>query len=105
MARSLAAEGDDVVLVSKDLNLRLKADVLGIPAEDLLNDKVDFESLYKGCREIYLEADDIESFYQNGALRLSKRRRTGHGSARGRRKIAGNLPFSLISRVMRREFR
>lgn len=67
--------GGPVVLVSKDLNLRLKADVLGIPAEDLLNDKVDFESLYRGAREIFLEADDIESFYQNGALRLSKRRR------------------------------
>ncbi len=67
--------GGPVVLVSKDLNLRLKADVLGIPAEDLLNDKVDFESLYNGCREIFLEAADIESFYQNGALRLGRRRR------------------------------
>ena len=34
VARSLAAEGDDVVLVSKDLPLRVKAASLGLTAEE-----------------------------------------------------------------------
>jgi PhoH-like ATPase len=76
VAWNLTQDGNGpVVMVSKDLNLRLKADVMGIPAEDLLNDKVDFESLYGGVREVYLDAEDIESFYQDGALAISKRRR------------------------------
>jgi len=40
-----------VVLVSKDLNLRIKADVLGIKDEDLTSDKVDFRQLYSGQAE------------------------------------------------------
>ena len=34
VARSLAAEGDDVVLVSKDLPLRVKAASIGLPAQE-----------------------------------------------------------------------
>jgi PhoH-like ATPase len=67
--------GGPVILVSKDLNLRLKADVLGIPAQDFQNDKVDFDSLYTGAREVALGAGEIDSFYQVGMLRLGKRRR------------------------------
>ena len=44
----------DVILVSKDINLRIKARVLGIPAEDYYNDKVldDIDLLYSGVREM-----------------------------------------------------
>ena len=42
-----------VVLVSKDVNLRLKAKSLGVKAEDYFSDRVhDFEGLYSGKREI-----------------------------------------------------
>jgi PhoH-like ATPase len=64
-----------VVLVSKDLNLRLKADVLGIAAEDYRNDKVDFDSLYSGCRDLWVQPGDIEAFYRQGLLALPSRRR------------------------------
>lgn len=39
-----------VVLVSKDINMRIKATTLGIPAEDYFNDKVldDTDMLYSG---------------------------------------------------------
>lgn len=36
------------ILVSKDINMRLKADAIGIPAETYENDVVDFSSLYSG---------------------------------------------------------
>ncbi len=42
--------GRDVVLVSKDINMRVKARALGLPAEDYYNDKVleDTDILYTG---------------------------------------------------------
>ncbi|MES1926922.1 PhoH family protein [Salinisphaera sp. T31B1] len=44
----------DVVLVSKDINLRIKASVIGIEAEDYTNDKVleDLDLLYTGHAEL-----------------------------------------------------
>jgi predicted ribonuclease YlaK len=59
-----------VVLVTKDLNLRIKADVLGIAAEDFSNDKVDFCSLYSGFRDLYVTAEELTAFYRNGVLPL-----------------------------------
>jgi len=43
-----------VILVSKDINMRIKARALGIPAEDYTNDKVleDTELLYSGMTEL-----------------------------------------------------
>ena len=44
----------NVVLVSKDINLRIKARALGMPAEDYYNDKVldDIDLLYTGMQEM-----------------------------------------------------
>ncbi len=43
-----------VILVSKDINMRIKARALGLPAEDYFNDKVleDTDLLYAGVREL-----------------------------------------------------
>ncbi|MEQ1601673.1 MAG: PhoH family protein [Methylophilaceae bacterium] len=43
-----------VILVSKDINIRIKARALGIPAEDYFNDKVleDTDLLYSGMKEL-----------------------------------------------------
>ena len=44
----------DVVLVSKDINMRVKARALGLPAEDYYNDKVleDTDILYTGVAQL-----------------------------------------------------
>jgi PhoH-like ATPase len=44
----------DVILVSKDINMRIKARALGLAAEDYFNDKVleDTDLLYTGVREL-----------------------------------------------------
>ena len=46
--------GRDVVLVSKDINMRIKARALGLPAEDYRNDKVleDSDLLYTGVQAL-----------------------------------------------------
>ena len=63
-----------VTLVSKDINMRIKARALGIAAEDYFNDKVleDTELLYSGLRELppdFWEAHGkgMESWQQGGA--------------------------------------
>jgi len=42
----------DVLLVSKDINLRIKADAVGLKAEDYVSDNVAIDDLYSGFREI-----------------------------------------------------
>jgi len=46
--------GRAVILVSKDINMRIKARALGLPAEDYFNDRVleDTDLLYAGSREL-----------------------------------------------------
>ena len=60
-----------VILISKDLNLRVKADVLGVRSDDLNSDKIDFRTLYSGQAELCLDRDQLDSFYQNRQLTLS----------------------------------
>ncbi len=63
----------DVILVSKDINMRIKARALGIAAEDYYNDKVleDTELLYPGTQELPADFWDkhgkgMESWQQGG---------------------------------------
>ncbi len=54
MALHLAQPERQVILVSKDINMRIKAAALGLAAEDYFNDQVleDTDLLYSGAREI-----------------------------------------------------
>ncbi|MBU9440401.1 PhoH family protein [Burkholderia multivorans] len=56
VVRALQRDRPDrqVVLVSKDINMRIKAHALGLPAEDYFNDQVleDKDLLYTGVREL-----------------------------------------------------
>ncbi|WP_373975461.1 PhoH family protein [Chitinibacter sp. SCUT-21] len=63
----------EVILVSKDINMRIKARTLGLAAEDYFNDKVleDTDLLYNGMREIDQKfwernSKDLESWQEGG---------------------------------------
>jgi len=61
------------ILVSKDINVRLKCDSLGIKCEDYLKMRVshDPRNMYRGVEVIDdLTYDEIESFYREGSLTL-----------------------------------
>ena len=60
-----------VIVVSKDTNLRIKADALGLNAEDYETDKVDVDELYTGTTEIFVDADKINEFFKAGSITLS----------------------------------
>ena len=63
----------EVVLVSKDINMRIKAHAVGIPAEDYFNDKVleDTDLLYTGILQLPEDfwdkhGKDVESWQEHG---------------------------------------
>ena len=64
-------DGKAVILVSKDILMRVKADVIGLIAEDFLSDRVvTVNQLYAGFKEVYVEREAINQFYSSGELLL-----------------------------------
>jgi PhoH-like ATPase len=58
-------ESDDespLILITKDINLRIKADALGLAAEDYVTDRVRLDELYTGQREVGVSAAEIDAF-------------------------------------------
>jgi PhoH-like ATPase len=68
----LMAEHPPVVLVTKDTNLRIKADAVGLTAQDYTTDKVDIADLYPGVCELMASATAMEALRANGGLPLAE---------------------------------
>jgi PhoH-like ATPase len=67
VARSLAADGDSVVLVSKDLPLRVKAAAIGLTAQEY-RAELPADSGWTGMRELDVTAAEIDELYASGHL-------------------------------------
>lgn len=65
VARSLAADGHDVTLVSKDLPLRVKASSVGLRAEEYQAEAV-VETGWTGMAELDVAAGDVDALYESG---------------------------------------
>lgn len=61
-------EADSVVLVTKDTNLRIKADALGLKTEDYETGTVDITELYTGETEIVVEPAALNAFFEAGEM-------------------------------------
>ena len=59
-----------VFFVTKDINLRIKADTIGLWAEDYQSDKVPIEDLYTGSGELLVTQAQVDQFYEQGALSI-----------------------------------
>jgi PhoH-like ATPase len=55
-----------VILVTKDTNLRIKADAVGLKAEDYESDKVSIEELYTGFAQVDVSPETVDRFYGQG---------------------------------------
>ncbi|MGE9269237.1 MAG: PhoH family protein [Verrucomicrobiales bacterium] len=65
-----------VILVTKDINLQLKARAVGIDCEDYLNDKVDpREVTTYDIRRISVDASEMQRFASSGELEIPHERR------------------------------
>ncbi len=58
------------ILVTKDINLRIKADALGLPAEDYESDRINISELYTGVFEMTVPAAKITAFRNSSELEL-----------------------------------
>jgi PhoH-like ATPase len=103
VARSLANEGHLVVLVSKDMPLRIKASSIGLEAQEY-RAELPVDSGWTGMAELDLTKDDVEELYERGTLDCEAARdlpchtglvlHTGSGSA-----LARVLPDKRIQLV------
>ncbi|MBK8204635.1 MAG: PhoH family protein [Bdellovibrionales bacterium] len=57
-----------VELVTKDINLRIKADVFGINAKDYDPDETSFEEMYTGVKELEVDPLIIDRFYREKSV-------------------------------------
>lgn len=64
-AFNLKLQGKRVTFISKDINARIKADALGIYSEDFEAQKVDFDTLYTGFREVVVDGEVIDTLYRD----------------------------------------
>ena len=63
VAYHLKEHGQPVTFVSKDINARIKSDALGIHTADFESQKVDYETLYSGYRELQVPGAVIDRLY------------------------------------------
>ena len=61
-----------VIFVTKDINLRIKADTIGMIAEDYQNDKISVDKLYTGATELPVSREAVDQFYEMGHLELEE---------------------------------
>lgn len=66
----LKQQGHRVVFITKDINCRIKSDALGLHTEDFEAQKVDFERLYTGWRELKCPGRLIDRLYAEKQLDL-----------------------------------
>jgi PhoH-like ATPase len=84
-----------VVLVTKDTNLRIKADAVGLIAQDYTTDKVDIADLYSGVCELWVSADQMDRV-KTGGLPLDELPPAADGS---RPLLQANEGVTLVDRA------
>ncbi len=69
VALNLQAEENRVVLVTQDLPLRLRAGVVGVPAEEFVH-QVDADLEWRGIAEVSVSGDVVDQLYENSVVEL-----------------------------------
>jgi len=74
VALALAVRADEpdipAILVTKDINLRIRADALGLQAEDYETDRIQPKDLYTGTMERPVSVEKLAQFRSNDELEL-----------------------------------
>ncbi|MBI5573649.1 MAG: PhoH family protein [Elusimicrobia bacterium] len=65
-------KNENVVFITKDINLRIKAEAIGLVAEDYEKEKIKIEQLYQGYREMAVLGDMIDKFYKNKSIKIKE---------------------------------
>jgi PhoH-like ATPase len=73
VAKNLSDEGHDVVVVTKDLPLRLKASIVGLAADEYRNELA-ADSSWTGFVELEVDSDDIDELFAERVVDLAEAR-------------------------------
>ena len=69
VCKGLLTEGKAPILVSNDTTMRIKAGLIGIPAEEYKTEQVkSVKEQYKGRSTVYVKPEAVGSFYKKGYL-------------------------------------
>ncbi|TRY18710.1 PhoH family protein [Tessaracoccus rhinocerotis] len=71
VALNYSNEGHDVVLVSKDVPLRVKAAAVGLAADEYRNE-LPLETGWNGMTELDVTSDDVGALYEHGTVELAE---------------------------------
>ena len=64
-----ASPGAPTIFVTMDVNLRIRADALGLTTETYENQAVDAERLESGMTELTVSAAELDAFFESGVLK------------------------------------
>jgi len=80
LAAEIQKDSPDVptIVVSKDINLRIKANALGLEAEDYETDRIFITDLYTGLFELTVSGEKMNAFRVNGELELEDKKYFPH---------------------------
>ncbi len=63
---------DKVILVSKDVNVRIKANALELEAQNFKNDQIKFEEIYTGVSTVELSGEELKKVLQSDYYQPAK---------------------------------
>ncbi len=71
VCKGLLEKGEKVFLVTKDIFERIKADIIGVIAQDFFAEQVpDADDQYKGRMDVYTTDEKLKKFFSKGRLEL-----------------------------------
>ncbi|NGX39260.1 MAG: PhoH-like protein [Chlamydiae bacterium] len=68
MAYQIAQNNPNVIFISKDLVMRVKAEAVGLKSQDYENLKFSYDGLYQGYRKIEVPKSEIDLFFKDGSM-------------------------------------
>ena len=73
MSEKAKGAAETIVVITKDINLRVKCDALGIRSEDYYKDHIEVGQVeYSGWRKIAVAKEEIDSFFKNGIIDINE---------------------------------
>ncbi len=72
VAWKLKEQGKRAILITKDINVRIKSDALGITVEDFEAQKVDIDRLYAGHATLTVPGEIIDSLYEEKQVEIAR---------------------------------
>jgi PhoH-like ATPase len=79
LTAAAAAGRERVTLVTRDTNMRIKADALGIPAEDYEHAHIAVDENYTGVGEMQVSGEQLRELYDGGFLAMSEEAQRAQG--------------------------